>query len=826
MRWFTVVHRCVLFNFVAIGLFVFSTVILVFGEEASSVVKSAETQPVVPSLADVVYQSGALGQRLDVLKSRIDAVDGLRRMEQLLEGIKNQTDLFFTRLGAINADELQSYQQLASLKGDVREEADAVKRISEALTETIQDVEFRRHNWLAEKDRWNRWQSQLGPDLALMSVAAAFSRATMDIDQALDVISRKLEPLLEVQQKAGDIGAKISSLTDQIDGMMAQQRGGTLRGGMPHMFSIAYLHQLIDLVNEPARLIKALTPPDPAFFVEKGWVLALQVVVFGLMFTMVRRYRLNLLENSDRRFLVKRPVSLSLFVAIFTLNFLYESPPALWGVLVGTVAGVVTARLAAAFVKEPWIKRAIYILILVMIGFQALLILGVPMAVMRLFLLIWSLAGIVYFGWRARKGAVAGKPGALIWLLRLVLAVFATITVANLIGFGNFAVQIMDGAIRTSILLLMGWAMLRLIRVALELGVESLPGDTFAFLRQNADAILRRIIFFANSVIVIFVAASLLVAWKVYDIPVEALQAFFSFGVTIGEQRITLGLVVVATLILYGAFALSWGLQALLMEKVLSSRQMDTGARLSIVRLVHYGLVLVGFLIALSALGFELKNVTIIGGALGVGIGFGMQTIVNNFVSGLILLFERPIKVGDVIQLSDGQQGRVLNLGLRATTIQTFDRAEVVVPNGDLIASSVTNWTLGDRSMRLTIPVGVAYGSDVETVMRVLMAVATQSSQVLKTPQPVVLFLNFGDSALDFQLRVWIADFNDRRIIQSALIREIDRKFREEGVEIPFPQRDLHLRSVDGKAADRLKADPNAPAEPLSAGKSPVTESE
>jgi potassium-dependent mechanosensitive channel len=153
--------------------------------------------------------------------------------------------------------------------------------------------------------------------------------------------------------------------------------------------------------------------------------------------------------------------------------------------------------------------------------------------------------------------------------------------------------------------------------------------------------------------------------------------------------------------------------------------------------------------------------------------------------------------VGDVIQLSDGQQGRVTNLGLRATTIQTFDRAEIVVPNGDLISAQVTNWTLGDRSMRLIIPVGVAYGSDVETVMRILMAVATKSDQVLKDPQPMVLFLNFGDSSLDFQLRVWISDFNERRIIQSALIREIDRRFRDEGVEIPFPQRDLHVRGVD-----------------------------
>jgi small-conductance mechanosensitive channel len=812
--------------FMAIGLLVFGTDVPAPCQETAPPVVTSEASPTLPSLADVVYQAGALTQRLSALKSRTEDADYLQELEQRLKRVGAETDRFINRLSLLKDGDLQSYQQLAALKGEVRSATDEVERVVKSLTESIQDVEYRRRTWLAAQTRWDGWRSQLGKDLALASVADAFTRATTDINEALDILSRKLEPLLAVQRQAGDIGAKIRSLTDQSDDMMAQQRGGTLRGDMPNMFSIAYLQQLIELATEPSGLIKTLIAPDPAFLTEKGWVVVLQVVVFALMFSMVRRYRSHLLDNPDRRFFGKRPVSLSLFVTIFTLSFLYGSPPTLWRVLIQTVAGVVSARLVSAFVKEPWIKRAIYILILVMIGFQALLIAGVPMALMRLFLLVWSVAGIAYFGWRGRKGTAAGNPAARVWLLRLVVVVFVIIAAADVIGFGNFAVQIMDGAIRTSILLLMGWAGIRLVRVALEIGAESLPMDKLSILRQNADAILRRVIFLANILIVLFVTANLMVAWKLYAIPVEAMQAFFTFGVTIGEQRITLGLVMTAALILYGAFVLSWGLQALLMENVLSSPQMDTGARLSIVRLVHYGLVLVGFLIALSALGFELKNVTIIGGALGVGIGFGMQAIVNNFVSGLILLFERPIKVGDVIQLSDGMQGRVLNLGLRATTVQTFDRAEIVVPNGDLISSQVTNWTLGDRSMRLKIPVGVAYGSDVETVMRVLMAVATESLQVLKDPQPMVLFLNFGDSSLDFQLRVWIADFNDRRIIQSALIREIDRRFRVEGVEIPFPQQDLHLRSVDGKAAERLKGDPKAPVELITVGTAPATESE
>ncbi|HSO19058.1 MAG TPA: mechanosensitive ion channel domain-containing protein [Desulfosarcina sp.] len=812
MRSFTAVCVRMLFICLVIGLAAVSAVIPATGEERPDSATSADAPSTLPNLADVVYQSGALTQRLSGLKNRPDTSANLKRLEQRLKQAGMEADLFLSRLNLLKDDDLQSYQQLAVLKGDVRSETDAVKRVVDALTESIREVESRRRSWLAEKKRWETWRSQMGADMAIASVSNAFARATASIEEALNILSKRLEPMLAVQQQAGDIGAQFNSLNDQIDNRMDSQRGGTLRGGMPHMLSIAYLQQLIELVHEPSRAFRMSTPPDPTFFADKGWVIGLQGAVFVILFALIRRYRARLLEDPDRRFLGKRPISLSLFVAVFTLSFLYGAQPTLWRFLIQTVAGVVTARLVAAFVGVPWIKRAIYILVLVVIGFQALLIAGVPPAPMRLFLLLWSAAGVVYFGWRAHSENSAGKPAWQVWLLRLVVAVLTVIAVADVIGYGNFAVQIMDGAIRTTILLLMGWVMLRLVRVLLELAVESLPIQRIGLLHRNIHAILRKAIFFANLVIVVFVAGNLLVAWKIYAIPAEALQAFFSFGMTLGEHRVTLGLVLTAALILYGAFVLSWGLQALLMDNVLNRGQLDAGARLSIVRLIHYALVLVGFLIALSALGFELKNVTIIGGALGVGIGFGMQAIVNNFVSGLILLFERPIKVGDVIQLADGQQGRVLNLGLRATTIQTLDNAEVVVPNGDLISSQVINWTLGDRSMRLIIPVGVAYGSDVEIVMRILMEVAAQNDQVLREPQPKVLFLNFGDSSLDFELRVRIADFDDRFTIQSALVRDIDRRFRAEGGEIPFPQRDLHLRSVDSEAGRRLVRDGAAAA--------------
>jgi small-conductance mechanosensitive channel len=212
-------------------------------------------------------------------------------------------------------------------------------------------------------------------------------------------------------------------------------------------------------------------------------------------------------------------------------------------------------------------------------------------------------------------------------------------------------------------------------------------------------------------------------------------------------------------------------------------------------KLLHYMLVLVGFLLAAGVAGFELQNLLVLAGAFGIGIGFGLQDIANNFLSGIILLFERPIKVGDGV-LIDGDYGTVVRIGLRSTVVENLDQAELIVPNAQMISQKVTNWTLSTRRVRVVIPVGVAYGSDLELVLSLLRETGEQHPEVLEDPQPSPIFVQFGDSSLAFELRVWISDVDKRPRIKSELLLSIDKRFREAGVEIPFPQRDLHLRSV------------------------------
>lgn len=227
-------------------------------------------------------------------------------------------------------------------------------------------------------------------------------------------------------------------------------------------------------------------------------------------------------------------------------------------------------------------------------------------------------------------------------------------------------------------------------------------------------------------------------------------------------------------------------------------RNIDHGAAASLQRIGMYCLWLLFGLISLNLLGISLANFAVIAGGLSVGIGFGMQTIISNFISGLILLFDRAIQPGDVIEIN-GVWGRVMNVNIRNTEVQTYDNAKIFVPNSTLIANNLVNWThRNDVRMRKNLAVGVAYGSDVQLVKKLLLEAATEHPVVLGNPAPTVIFRDFGPSSLDFTLRFWIRHVDFDTSSASEIREAIDAKFREHGVEIPFPQMDVYMRSGAG----------------------------
>jgi potassium efflux system protein len=257
---------------------------------------------------------------------------------------------------------------------------------------------------------------------------------------------------------------------------------------------------------------------------------------------------------------------------------------------------------------------------------------------------------------------------------------------------------------------------------------------------------------------------------------------------------------VVIVIVVSRAFATVLG------SRLLTRTGMDRGLQYAISRLTYYVLLVVGLMIALQTSGIEMGSLTVILGALGVGVGFGLQTLVNNAVSGLILLIERPIQVGDWIEVS-GIGGRVARIGARSTTIVNSDNIAMIVPNSELVTQRVINWSHGDPTVRFRIPVGVAYGSNMDEVRRALLEVAAAHPSVLPDPAPAVFFSAFGDSTLDLELAVWTRDMVYSPIkFKSDLNFAIDEACRRHGVTIPFPQRDLHVKTGSLRLArDRVR---------------------
>lgn len=289
------------------------------------------------------------------------------------------------------------------------------------------------------------------------------------------------------------------------------------------------------------------------------------------------------------------------------------------------------------------------------------------------------------------------------------------------------------------------------------------------------------------------------IAWA--DLILAVQQAFV--GIQVGGIHFSLRSIMLAALMFVIVLAVMRFFQRMLSTRVLPNTKLDQGLQHSVSAIFGYAGICLAILLAVSAAGLDLSNLAIIAGAISVGIGFGMQSIVNNFVSGLILLVERPIKVGDWIVVG-ADQGFVKDIRVRATEIETFDRSSVVIPNSELISNRVLNWTLKERSGRGIIKIGVSYGADIEKVREILFEMADKRREILTYPAPQVVFMDFGASSLDFELRYFLRDIGDVIAVGSSIRFELVQRFRDEGIEIPFPQRDLNLRDID-KLTDAIR---------------------
>jgi len=471
-------------------------------------------------------------------------------------------------------------------------------------------------------------------------------------------------------------------------------------------------------------------------------------------------------------------------------------------------------------VASAFSRRLELLVLLLFIGyllFATLLSQSLPETALLMARSVFATVFILNLMWVVWLVGYLPRLGKTLWARAILILALLSILVIEWVGYLNLSVWILRTLIGSVFAAGSMWLVLRLLR------------ELYHGLNQGRTAwhqTIRRLfglhgdehvpgLFWLYTILVLAswtgFAWVILVIWGLSETALQQASVYFFEGFVVGSLKVVPARILLAIAVFAVLSSLSGWFKRRLEREWLVHTRMERSARETFVTISGYTGFAIAIIIALSVAGFAFTNLAIIAGALSVGIGFGLQNIVNNFVSGLILLFERPIKTGDWI-VAGGTEGYVKRIRMRSTLIQTFDRADVIVPNSELISSQVTNWMLYDTRGRAKVAVGVAYGTDTQLVKEVLLKVAEEHPDVIKdgsSPEPRVLFLGFGDSSLNFELRCHISNIDNRLQCVSDMNFAIDAAFREHGIEIPFPQRDIHIRDGQNKPGPDTASEPD-----------------
>jgi potassium efflux system protein len=505
--------------------------------------------------------------------------------------------------------------------------------------------------------------------------------------------------------------------------------------------------------------------------------------------------------------LLSRPVSAALVLTALLNTLLEPQAPGVWTDVLGLV--VVLAMVSLLLNLLPKTLRLVpSLVVLLYLLWRVVELSPDGFLIHRLALLALAAGGIAVSRWLIQTLKTNPDLPPKKWRrptlygVRVAIALFAMGAIADVVGSVDFAALLLTGTAATMLFAFLWWLVAPTLRSMVRVALLTKTARRIGIAPAHSDTVrvtvFRMISFWS-------VVGWLLMSLKGFlllDPLIVGIRRGLDWSVSIGTFSIDPGDILIFALFFWLSFKIADFVQFVFTVDVMPRVDLPKGIPETISRLTRYVIIAVGAVIASAAAGFDISKVSIILGGLGVGVGFGLQNIVNNFVSGLILLFERPIRVGDTLDIDD-TGGTVEQIGMRASIVSTWDGAEVVVPNANLISEDVTNWTLTHDRRRMVISIGVSYSADPERAAQIIVGVANDHRDVDSHPEPACLLVGFGDSSLDLQLRAWTAG-SKHMGVASDLRFAIARKLGEAGIEIPFPQRDFHMRTLDPDAAGSI----------------------
>ena len=696
----------------------------------------------------------------------------------------------------------------------IKEAEKGVERVRDRLARWLADLSSRSSNLDATLDdlqsRSSLWRLTRDHE----SAAALPKELVQQVEDTIKILADAESQVLSARDSILTLQASVAQQKSSVDAVLDQQQTeittrtkGAFGIDSPPLWRAfgsaedgdSASRQFEATQREHWRSLKTyVTQQSEVLFV---WLLAWPALAL-LLVVMHRKAKALAQQDPSLETAVKllsRPVAAALVVTVILNELLNLRAPAAWIGTLSLMLVLAVLRLAPVLVPKGQ-RLGLFLVALLYLLQQAAQLAPEGFAIHRLALLALAAVGIATCVWLLR--ALQADPGnlskswhqAVLYGARLALTAFAVGAVADVLGSVEFATLAISGTAKgllVAVLMVLVTAILRsIVRVALLTDWASRMGIAPDHSATVRTTVFRMISFLA----IVGWAVATLQGFLLLDPLFADLRQALAWKITISQFSIAPGDILIFGFLIWLSFKIAEFVQFILDVDLLPRADLPKGVPQTISRISRYAVIAVGAVIASAAVGLDISKAAIVLSALSVGLGFGLQNIVNNFVSGLILLFERPIRVGDTLDL-ENTGGVVETIGMRASIVSTWDGAEVVIPNANLISEDVVNWTLNHDRRRMSIPVGVAYGTDPERAAKLIVDVANDHKDVDAHPEPTCLFIDFGDSALELELRAWTAG-SAYMSVASDLRFAIFSKLTEVGIEIPFPQREIHLRTT------------------------------
>lgn len=793
-------------------LFVMLSSLLVVGQQSSKVPADTTAPEIeIIKISEISIKSGEVWTQTSRLYESLLPDEDIEIMkvknDSLVDYIKS---LLKTEMGVDLGTKNTRY--LNNKKVYWKKFADVMDVEKSSLSSNIKTLNEYKNDFNDEILVWEKTKVAVKQEDVEPAVLNRIVELISQMEGVVENVQKKSDKLLAMLDKTTEEEVTLIEYIDRIEKELVEKKSEVFDQDQPPVYSINYAAPTNWKFKEPIIFFYQIEVVElqkymndySGYFVFQLFLIVILIVVFSIIKKRILKAGFNN-DTNYKRMLVKifsRNISAAFIVGLFASALIFPNRPELFKDIV-----VIVVTIPLLIITTTLINRRFYrylYLFGVIIYLRLVYTIFPPDNLYSTFTMITVALIEIFPLWKLLVHFYRNPFDKKIWSNSLIVLLLINIgfAAAGLLGVLYGATMLAEVALRVPIANIFGGILVIITAIIfnglIDVGLESPYFQKLNFVRLYGYSLRKKFVSAINFIAVAFWVSTMLDTINIKRSIVDGITNFFTDEINVGSASFTLWDIVIFFLVIWLSIVISKMIRILLEQDILNKVKLGKGVPHTIAMMVRYSIITIGVLLAVTAAGIPVDNLTVLFGAFGVGIGFGLQNIFNNIVSGFILLFERPIQIGDTIEVGQLHlTGVVKSIGIRSSNVRTFDGAEVIVPNGQLISNEVVNWTLSDRRRRIEIIAGVAYGSDTHKVRDLLLNILNERDDIINDPKPIVLFNALGESSLDFRMLFWTSNSSEWIHIRSEVMFDVHDVLNKEGITIPFPQMDLHLRSVD-----------------------------